>query len=296
MGDQLDINSSTRVNNLINPKLNIDYIECPICKMKCRKITGGHLKSRHGITIKEFREMYPEYPTECVSHIKKKSDREKEVMSDNTFKKKRSEYAKKSWQDNDIREKRENAIRKHHSDASFRDRCRERSLKLWKDSDFIENTVSKMREANKKEYVKEKRSNELLRRWRLPEYKEKIFSSKSSVEYVRKDGRKLNLKSSYEKSICESLDRLNIEYLYEEKRFSYYFNGKYHSYYPDIYLPEYDLFIEIKPNKLQRTEVNMKKFESVIKSGNKIVYMGEDYLNNDSKILEVISSTTIPRL
>lgn len=37
------------------------YVECPICGEKFKRITLGHLKSKHGITMKEFKEKFKGY-------------------------------------------------------------------------------------------------------------------------------------------------------------------------------------------------------------------------------------------
>ena len=273
----------------------VDYVVCPVCGKHYKKITGGHMMT-HGLDISSFREKFGDIPTECENHIKLKSINEKKVMSDESFRKHRSESSKMQWKDSKIREKRVNAIRKHHSDETFREQCREHSKKVWMDDAYKKEKVSRMLESNKRPDVKAKRSKNMLRLWQDPEFVRKAFDSQSRwVDYIDCYGNTIKLKSSYEVSICSLLSELGINYEYEFKRFGYYFNGSYHSYYPDIYLKDYDLYLEIKPDKLQGTAVNKAKFQSVLDSGCNIVYVGEDYLDNKDKLLDLITTSTTIR-
>lgn len=159
-----------------------------------------------------------------------------------------------------------------------------------------EKKVSRMLESNKRPDVKAKRSKNMLRLWQDPEFVRKAFGTQSRwIDFIDCYGNLIKLKSSYELKICTLLGELGINYEYEFKRFGYYFKGSYHSYYPDIYLKSYDLYLEIKPDKLQNTDVNMAKFQSVVDSGCNIVYVGEDYLDNKDKLLELITTSTTIR-
>lgn len=273
-----------------------DYIVCPICGNQYRKITGGHLRT-HGLNISSFREIYPEMTTECEDHIKIKSENEKKVMADPEFRKTRSENALKMWEDDKIRESRINGIRSHHSDPKFRAECAVRSSDVWKSDGFRDEMSRRMKEANKNPEVKRKRSDNMLKLWSDPKFAEKVFSGqKRFSKYICKSGKELTLKSSYEVTICKYLDELNIHFIYESKRFHYMDGGKHHSYYPDIYLPQYDLFLEVKPEVFQDNYLVQKKFNSVIFHGCNIIFVGEDCLESKEHLLKKIqTSTTIPR-
>lgn len=275
--------------------LGVDYLVCPVCGMVCKKITGGHLAT-HNLNIKSFREMFGNIPTECESHIKKKSDKEKEVMSSESFRKHRSDYATELWKDKNIRDSRIKSIREHHKDLDFRKECSLRSKKLWKEEDFRNKTVSRMLESNKTDEVKRKRSDNMKRLWSDPGFARKVFDSQSRwIKYECVDGSILYLKSTYEETACSFLDTLHIKYLYERRVFKYCLDGCTSSYFPDFYLPEYELFLEVKPEKLQNTEIAIAKFNSVLDSGYNIIFIGETELDNiDSFYNKILSSTTIP--
>lgn len=76
------------------------------------------------------------------------------------------------------------------------------------------------------------------------------------------------------------LNSLGIDFEYEEHRFSYLYDGYYRSYYPDFYLPKYNVFIEVKPESLEYDEINILKLNSVISSGYNIFYVDERHLKD----------------
>ncbi len=61
----------------------------------------------------------------------------------------------------------------------------------------------------------------------------------------------IKLKGSWEVMVAEWLDSNNIKWEHETKHFEYEWNGK-RKYYPDFYLPELDIFLEVKGYKTER--------------------------------------------
>jgi len=76
-------------------------------------------------------------------------------------------------------------------------------------------------------------------------------TSKMQIYYHMKNGSEVYLQSSYEIKVAESLDKNSIEWsrptyhLWNDK------NNISHRYYPDFYLPEYDVYLDPKNNYLQ---------------------------------------------
>jgi len=65
--------------------------------------------------------------------------------------------------------------------------------------------------------------------------------------YTKKDGSIVMLDSSWEEALAFRLDNLNINWIRPENPISYTTSdGKSHNYFPDFYLPEYDLFLDPK--------------------------------------------------
>lgn len=89
------------------------------------------------------------------------------------------------------------------------------------------------------------------------------------------------LRSSWELKVAQWLDDHELEYIYEGLSFQYIhpIDGTVHKYYPDFYLPEYNLILEVKPKSFINNLVNVAKANSV-PSEYKYRFITEDDLNN----------------
>lgn len=76
-----------------------------------------------------------------------------------------------------------------------------------------------------------------------------------SIEY---NGIKLN--GNWELHTVKWLDSNNINWIRNSKYFEYFWNGKIHKYFPDFYLPEYDIYLEIKGYQRDR---DIQKWKAV---------------------------------
>lgn len=68
---------------------------------------------------------------------------------------------------------------------------------------------------------------------------------KSCRHYVTKRGDKVLLDSSWEELLAIRLDALNIDWI-RPPPLTYEHDGKIHKYFPDFYLPKYDLYLDPK--------------------------------------------------
>lgn len=70
---------------------------------------------------------------------------------------------------------------------------------------------------------------------------------RSIREYVKKDGTSVMLDSSWEEALAKRLDDLEVDWNRPEEPIPYIASdGKIHNYFPDFYLPEYDLYLDPK--------------------------------------------------
>jgi hypothetical protein len=70
---------------------------------------------------------------------------------------------------------------------------------------------------------------------------------RSIREYKRKDGTIVMLDSSWEESLARRLDEIDVTWVRPEHPISYVgFDGKEHNYFPDFYLPNFDLYLDPK--------------------------------------------------
>lgn len=71
------------------------------------------------------------------------------------------------------------------------------------------------------------------------------------------------LKGSWEVLVATWLDSKNIMWEHEVKSFDYEWNGK-RKYYPDFYLPELDLFVEVKGYETERDRCKWKVVSNLV--------------------------------
>jgi len=69
---------------------------------------------------------------------------------------------------------------------------------------------------------------------------------RSIQNYQKKDGSIVKLESSWEVVLAKRLDELNIEWIRPEPVPWQDIKGRTHNYFPDFYLPKYDLFLDPK--------------------------------------------------
>ena len=70
---------------------------------------------------------------------------------------------------------------------------------------------------------------------------------RSIREYVKLDGTVVLLDSSWEEILAKRLDEIFVEWIRPETPIRYFGNdGKQHNYFPDFYLPKYDVYLDPK--------------------------------------------------
>ncbi|AYP68772.1 endonuclease I [Bacillus phage vB_BpsS-36] len=90
--------------------------------------------------------------------------------------------------------------------------------------------------------------------------RDKMRASSRAVQGRKFYSEKLQryFRSNWEIELAELLDELEIDFLYEPKRF--YYRGEKESYLPDFYLTEFNCFIEVKGWMDKRSEKRVKLF------------------------------------
>jgi len=98
----------------------------------------------------------------------------------------------------------------------------------------------------------------------------------------------MKFKGTWELKIANILDKYNLKWTNNIKPISYYWNGKWHLYFPDFYLIDYDKYIEVKGYQRER---DIAKWSA---SDKPLVVLKKKEINelakNDKKILEYIKS------
>jgi hypothetical protein len=92
---------------------------------------------------------------------------------------------------------------------------------------------------------------------------------RSIREYTCIDGSKVMLDSSWEEVLAKRLDELNIKWIRPNPLPWTDSNGLVHNYFPDFYLPEYDLYLD--PKNPHAVNVQKKKLDILSKQYNNVV-------------------------
>lgn len=89
-------------------------------------------------------------------------------------------------------------------------------------------------------------------------------------------------RSTWEVTLAKWLDSEGVSYEYEGVRVKYFDpeKGYERTYYPDFYLPDKNLCIEVKPKTHLSSEVVLAKRDACIKAGYKFLFITQDELNN----------------
>lgn len=97
-------------------------------------------------------------------------------------------------------------------------------------------------------------------------------------------------RSTWEVTLAKWLDSEGIVYKYEGVKIKYFDpeKGYERTYYPDFYLPDKNLCLEVKPKMYLDSEVVKSKREACIRAGYKFRFITQDELNNlSTKLLNV---------
>lgn len=96
----------------------------------------------------------------------------------------------------------------------------------------------------------------------------------------------VRIDGTWELLFAQYLDTHNIQWEKTPNHFDYFWEGKMHCYYPDFYLPEYDVYIEIKGYE---TEKDLEKYKVV----NNLIVLHQKEIkeieNNRFNIIDLIN-------
>ena len=242
-----------------------------------------HVSMAHNIIPTDFYTEYPEIPHISQSCFDKLSNLAKDNWKNNP------EYAEKC---SSYFRSQEHAIQ--HSNYM---------KKVWQIPEIRDMYTEINREIGKRENVRKARSNNLKllhKTWyKTPEGQEqyRINGLKGATMQIERGYVSKQIyyngnfyKSNYEKDFAIKLDELHIVFEYEKTYFEYVYENKIHRYYPDFYLPEFNLYIEIKPSCLTEHPKNIAKFNSVLanKHNLKVITEKELYQSNITRSLFII--------
>lgn len=252
-------------------------IKCEICG-KGFLTLGHHVKIKHGISIEEYRNLYPQSLTIDKEYAKKMSDTLKVSCGTDEFRKKMSTIA--STYANSEEGKR------FHSEKMKRQLQTPGNI-LGKGAKALKYRL-KTDESFRKKYSLIQ-SEKLKRRW--SENHDVLASQVGPKKYYTDFG---IFRSYAEKFLAEQLEYTGLDYQYEVSGFVYEDstrNSTQHRYYPDFYLPKYDLFIEVKYNNSSITERDLCKIRDMSLQHHKniVVVFQEEILKSPSIVTSILN-------
>ncbi len=131
--------------------------------------------------------------------------------------------------------------------------------------------------------TRKKMSNSSVEKWKREDYRSKTTTAiKKAMKQVVRDnpdsysasnvsGRVktieyngFKLKGSWELEVAKSLDEHNIKWTNIISGIEYEWDGDVHLYFPDFYLPEYDLYIEVKGYERERDRAKWKAVDNLV--------------------------------
>lgn len=233
-------------------------------------------------------------------------EKQKEASNREDVKRKRSESAKKVQNRPDIAEKRNAMVRS----KEFRDMLRQN---MMGDKNPV-NRFPELRKANAERLRSPEIREKALEGLRRPEVRKKISDSKKGDKnpmkrpenrkkisnrpahpksgfgkgsyYQRNDGSLTWLRSTYETRVAIILDQRGIEWMYEVP---ITINDQ--TWHPDFYLPQQNMFIEVKGYLLESSYNKMKSFSEFYQDERLLVVEEDDIKNlEDGKSFEVIGT------
>lgn len=80
------------------------------------------------------------------------------------------------------------------------------------------------------------------------------------IKYTRKDGRVVDLQGTWEHQFVQFLDQQNVKWERNRVGYKYNFDGKEREYFPDFFLPNLNLFIEVKGYETEKDRSKWNQF------------------------------------
>lgn len=82
----------------------------------------------------------------------------------------------------------------------------------------------------------------------------------SHIKYTKTDGTVVDLQGSWEVKLAEFLDHNKIDWERNRVGYKYVFDGKERNYFPDFFLPSFDVYVEVKGYETEKDGAKWKQF------------------------------------
>lgn len=168
---------------------------------------------------------------------------------------------------------------------------------LWKSDEYRQKQKDSVNKRRKEGTLSFKHSEETKKK--LSEIRNKTLRENPSKNNLRRKSYKFNgdiLDSQYEVKVASELLKNGVQYIAKPHYLEYNLNGKNHLYFPDFYLPEYNVYLDPKNDYLIKYGQkglgisDSEKIKIVCEQNNVIVIiLNKEHLEFE-KIMECISA------
>ncbi|MBQ2639251.1 MAG: MucR family transcriptional regulator [Bacilli bacterium] len=234
-------------------------MKCLICGKECKNLEA-HIRRLHKISKEEYKVKYnydgPFMISMSDEAKAKMIEKKKGKTPWNKGLTKETDSRIKSTVGRKITEEQKALISKRTKEAMQRPEVKEKLKEIHKNFH------------TERPEVRRKIAEASIKHWEDGAYANKCANNRFGVK-TEYNG--ILFRSKTEAKFAKYFDDNNIKYEYENYIFKYkQIDGLEHNYRPDFYLPEYDIFIEVK-SKIVMTNLVKAKLESVKSSGKRII-------------------------
>ena len=260
-------------------------LKCEICGKEFKSNLSRHIVV-HNISKEEYLNLYPNSKLISDEYSKQRSEISKSIFDDEhreiqrqnlNYQREHTDFCKKQhdgiiklWQNPEFRE------RKNAQSGRI---LTKRNKENWANSEYRAKRIQKSRETATKQ-------------WTNPSYREHMLpiilsniEARNNIQVTEHNGVEYRFRSKLEKQlICKLID-INEPFEYETKHIRYLdtTQNKIRTYIPDLYLPQYNLILEIKPKTLLNDCVVKCKQAACVAQGYNF-----EFIYNISSLLNVI--------
>ena len=249
------------------PDKDENLLECPICGQYNIKQLTHHLTWKHKLSKEDFLKDYPNtklWIDEISDRCAKASLIGLETFKSNKLKD--PHYYDESYKARTLKRNYDeinNKIRQTRKERGTNEKMSERVKKLWQDENYRNLQSAK---------AKEQHRNGLTEIIVAKCGKKRYDVTLNNVTY--------RMRSTWEVTVAKSLFERNITFKYEPFSVKYNYNNSVKHYYPDFYLEDYNLLIEVKPYALCMEERVVAKKQACEKLGYRFMFITENEMKN----------------
>ena len=281
-----------------------DYLTCPYCGKSGFKNLVSHTRQKHGKNLELLLKDFPNIEYEHPEYVNNRLNAMRITCKTEEFSNKMSMIRKQYFKDHpEARDKCSETMCHliHSGIIKLGDGYRALKEHLDKDPDFAKTQYKLRSDKLKERWTKERDViiADIMKGWTkeargrqsriTTNYLMSIHMNINKLTEKQLElqfSKELNIlfRSSWEKQLAEFLFDNCIKFEYETYKFRY---NQVYNYIPDFYLPDYDLFIEVKPIPMIDQEV-IDKLNSVINKNKPIILFTEIELKDINAFLNKI--------